>query len=938
MKKLRQLYMNLHIQTKLMIVILLAVTIPALFVLLFFYSRMYGMVVSYTIRQEQDASATTAPLIEEMVEEVVTVSDRLSDLEFYGMLFHQPINEPVNGLSQSESAAEFQEEIEKIKEDGLITAVRIYMDFPDEDSALFTDESTKDILSPMSQAQGTYWYGILKGTNASSLHCPSFYLGTKEKEQYGDMAYIRVTTFYYEGETHTAYIAVYYSSDDILEILSENLSLDGSVSYIINERDNIVASSDTSLSGLYWLSYETIESAFMSSNNFIERTILDETVYVGFYSITESGWFMVTILPSDPLIAQSNRIIRQFAHLYLAVVLVAILCATLLSHSITRRIASVSSQMNAVREGPPQPMASPDAHDEVGNLIDTYNYMAMQINNLLAEQTKAAEDLRISEFNSLQAQINPHFLYNTMDMINWLAQQGRTAEVSSAVQDLSRFYKLTLSRRQTIATIASEIEHVTIYARLQNMRYHDSFSLITDIPDDLTDYLIPKLTLQPVVENAILHGILEKDSKSGTIVITGWMEDEDIVLLISDDGVGMSQETLQNILYGTGPSASGGTNIAIYNTHRRLQILYGSSYGLKYSSTVGKGTDVQIRIPAQKEYHTPYTVSGMSGTSIPAAKPLVAIAMPESISGASSSLNAVSPETLLDYSQEITQNLYSIQSLHQISEKLPADENLYILTHTVTEDFPNHTHSYYELNYLCSGTLINVIDHHEIYMTAGDLVFLNRSAVHALRCTQPGAVLINFCLKPELFERTLHAFMEEKNLISDFINGTGESGQNFIFFSLGHSLQPQTILTSIIQEYADNQFHQSFTLEAYFLLLFSYLANSEEFSYSGVDSDTSQMLQYLRDNFDKKNIREIAGHFMLTSRQLDEHLKTHTGRSLQDFSDELRLERAVKLLENHNDTIYQIAELCGFQSTDEFTQIFYQKYQVTPTEYRRQFL
>lgn len=231
-----------------------------------------------------------------------------------------------------------------------------------------------------------------------------------------------------------------------------------------------------------------------------------------------------------------------------------------------------------------------------------------------------------------------------------------------------------------------------------------------------------------------------------------------------------------------------------------------------------------------------------------------------------------------------------------------------------------------------------MIDNHDIYMTAGDLVFLNRSAVHALCCTQPGAVLINFCLKPELFHRTLRAFIEEKNLISDFINGVGVSGQNFIFFSLGHSLQPQTFLTSIIQEYADNQFHQSFALEAYFLLLFSHLANSEQFSYSGVDKDTSLMLQYLRDNFSQKSIREIAGHFMLTPSLMNDHLKTHTGRSLQDFIDELRLERAVELLENHDYTIYQIAEICGFQNPDEFSRIFYQKYQITPTEYRRQFL
>ena len=115
------------------------------------------------------------------------------------------------------------------------------------------------------------------------------------------------------------------------------------------------------------------------------------------------------------------------------------------------------------------------------------------------------------------------------------------------------------------------------------------------------EYQIPKLTLQPVVENSILHGILEKPSKSGTIFLTGWMEDEDIVLLISDDGVGIAPDKLPMILSGEGTSISGGTNIAIYNTHRRLQVLYGADYGLTYSSIVEKGTEVQIRIPAKKD-------------------------------------------------------------------------------------------------------------------------------------------------------------------------------------------------------------------------------------------------------------------------------------------------------------------------------------------------
>ena len=369
----------------------------------------------------------------------------------------------------------------------------------------------------------------------------------------------------------------------------------------MNERNNLVSASSDSLAGIYWLGYDKIMESYMSSNSFVEQDILGKTVYVGFYRIKQPGWFMVTVLPSQPLINQSNILVLQFLSIYIAVLVLAFLLASTLSKSITGRISSVISQMRTVRHGPPVPMDSPSAHDEIGDLIDTYNYMTRKMNQLMEKQAQAAEDLRIAEFNSLQAQINPHFLYNTMDMINWMALQGQTDEISHAVQSLSRFYKLTLSRKKGISTIARELEHVTIYVQLQNMRYHDSIELITDIPDELSEYQIPKLTLQPVVENSILHGILEKESKSGTIVITGWMENEDIVLLISDDGVGISPEILSTILSGKGKSQSGGTNIAVYNTHRRLQILYGNNYGLTYSSKPGEGTEVEIRFPAHRE-------------------------------------------------------------------------------------------------------------------------------------------------------------------------------------------------------------------------------------------------------------------------------------------------------------------------------------------------
>ena len=595
-------YLNLRLQTKFTIALISIVVLPAFLTVFLFYGKLYNMVVSNTIRQEQDASAKTAPLIERTMDTILATTRNITGQTFFQELFYMPFSDSAKELASSNHAIDFKNAIRRLTTDSIVTDVRIYVDFPEELETLDDDPNTENILAPISQAKGTYWYGIFQGNRENQeMFCPSFYLGSQEKKNYGDMAYICPLSLYYHSNAYKAYLAVYFSDSKLNSILSDNLSLEGSVSYIVNERDAIVATSDQSLSGIYRLDYDTIKESFMSSNNFIERNILDTKVYAGFYSISNTDWFMVTILPAPPLIHESNHLMLQIALLYAGFLVLALIFANVLAHSITGRLSSVIRQMQTVRHGPPTPMESPQAHDEIGDLIDTYNYMTRKMYELMEKQAKAAEDLRIAEFNSLQAQINPHFLYNTMDMINWMALQGQTEEISHAVQSLSRFYKLTLSRKKGISTIARELEHVTIYVQLQNMRYHDSIELITDIPDELSEYQIPKLTLQPVVENSILHGILEKESKSGTIVITGWMENEDIVLLISDDGVGIPPEILSTILSGKGNSQSGGTNIAVYNTHRRLQILYGKDYGLIYSSNPGEGTEVEIRFPAHRE-------------------------------------------------------------------------------------------------------------------------------------------------------------------------------------------------------------------------------------------------------------------------------------------------------------------------------------------------
>lgn len=598
-KKLKGYYKNLKIQQKLTFSHLIIVLIPMLVIGVFFYTSLYDMIVSNTIRSEQERATETAPLVEDAVKEIIDVHRSLRGSGFYKGLTSGKYLDNLKEHSYGTEAEQFRQDVLKFSSMESISAVRIYVDL-DESELPFTAGRKYSTLQPLDNIRSTYWYGIFQGSPAmSNLLCPSFYLGHYEIENYGDLAYVTKDSINNNGEYIPCYIVTYFSNSYLTKLLQDNITSNENVAYLVNSRDNLVATSNPFLYGTYPFSSDEIRENIMSSNNFITKTVLGKKVYAGFYRIKNTDWYMVAVMPADPIMKKSTHIICNFLLIYIAFLLIAFIIASRLSHSMTRRLSLVVNQMAKVRFEPPVQLKDADSQDEIGELIDTYNYMSRKIQQLMDDQAKAAENLRIAEFDSLQAQINPHFLYNTMDMISWLAQQGKSDEVTEVVRRLSRFYRLTLSRKQELTTIADEAEHVTIYIELQNMRFNNGIDFIMDIPDYLMEYSMPKLIFQPLVENSIIHGIMEKEEKTGSIVLTGWMEDEDIVLLLSDDGVGIDPDILPKFLDGTFHNPqSKGSNVAVYNTHRRLQILYGERYGLSFSSTKGQGTEVQIRIPA----------------------------------------------------------------------------------------------------------------------------------------------------------------------------------------------------------------------------------------------------------------------------------------------------------------------------------------------------
>ena len=597
-------YLNLSLQTKFTIALISIVVLPAFLTVFLFYGRLYNMVVSNTIRQEQDASAKTAPLIERTMDTILATTRNITGQNFFQELFYMPVSDSSEKLATSNHAIDFKNAVQRLTTDSIVTDVRIYVDFPDDLKSLNAYPNTEDLLAPLSQAKGTYWYGIFQGNREpQEMFCPSFYLGSQEKQNYGDMAYICPLSLYYHSTAYKAYLAVYFSDDKLNNILSDNLSLEGSVSYIVNERDAIVATSDQSLSGIYRLDYDTIKDSFMSSNNFIERNILDTKVYAGFYSISNTDWFMVTILPAPPLIHESNHLMLQIALLYAGFLVLALIFANILAHSITGRLSSVIRQMQTVRHGPPTPMESPEAHDEIGDLIDTYNYMTRKMDELMDKQAKAAEDLRIAEFNSLQAQINPHFLYNTLDNIIWLAESKKTDEVVMMVSSLSTFFRTSLSKGREFVSVKEETEHIRSYLEIQQFRYRDILDYEIAIPEEYYGYEVIKLTLQPLVENALYHGIKNKRGK-GHITVSAERCADVLIFKVKDNGIGMDKQRLAEVcamLKEDGNTKKENDGFGLFNVNQRIQLHYGTEYGLKVQSTYGEETEVWVRIPVRTE-------------------------------------------------------------------------------------------------------------------------------------------------------------------------------------------------------------------------------------------------------------------------------------------------------------------------------------------------
>lgn len=476
--------------------------------------------------------------------------------------------------------------------------IRIYI----KNGLLFSSENQS--FYDMEKAQKSVWYQKLHNSSLVSLWCPPSYM-TDDDEQSGNfIANVRILKNPTNYREDIGILRIDVEEQRIGKILTDAKVIPSSQVAIVNSAGDIVSSTD-GFEALYAGALkmdllELVKDKEDDVSHAWKGALNGETYLLQSSAIPGNDWMLLSMSPYRDIINIMDKLRNEMIMLLIGCVVLAYVISNFISYSITKRILKLMKQMNRVKSGDLQVHTMEFGKDEVGVLSNTFNYMVLQMKSYIEEKEQLGKEIKNSEFRALQAQINPHFLYNTLELIHWKAMEHQAPSVSAIVQTLAKFYKLSLSRGDEMITIFDEMEIARSYVRIQNMRFKNSIQLVEENMEELYEYKIPKIILQPLVENAILHGIRRKKEEQGTILVRGSMDDCCICIEVMDDGVGFTPERLAEIKSGQYESHRNGSGYGLKNIDSRLRLQYGEQFGLEIQSILHTGTHCYVRIPLIK--------------------------------------------------------------------------------------------------------------------------------------------------------------------------------------------------------------------------------------------------------------------------------------------------------------------------------------------------
>lgn len=320
--------------------------------------------------------------------------------------------------------------------------------------------------------------------------------------------------------------------------------------------------------------------------------------------LDEGNWRVVGVCYVKEMITDKVQNIMKILFLVMGAVLLAALASgILISHMFGRPAKELKGAMREFEENAKDFIFEPvEGTMEIMDLSRSFEHMAVKIQKLMEQVRQEEISLKKTELKALQAQINPHFLYNTLDAIAWLCEDGRNKDAEEMVNALARLFRISISKGHEMIPIEKEVEYVRSYIKIQKHRYKDQFVYVEDIDESCLQYLTHKITLQPFIENAIYHGV-NRMVDEGEILVGIHQDENDIIMTVADNGMGMTKEKCKEILKKETDDKHG---IGIKNVDERIKIFFGKDYGVTIDSELDEGTTVTIRMPkvlAEGEYY-----------------------------------------------------------------------------------------------------------------------------------------------------------------------------------------------------------------------------------------------------------------------------------------------------------------------------------------------
>lgn len=563
MKRIYQWIKNLKLKRKLYLLYATTSAIPMMIVGIYCYQQMNRLLMEREIKNLQNGLNQAM----EVVNNQMTIYENMSDYLAFNQAILQTVSYPYE-----HNYYEMYDQVTTVL-DPMVTSLKyLHSDIKQITIYARDDMERHDTtVAPLSEIEDEPWF-----SQVASAGKNLWVIDGNQKK-----AFCVRNMPELQEELGILYMEVDYKSlfEPFTQILDENYGI------YVQEKDEMVFS--------YNVFEEPYDKMDFSERNITSLKTSEDSEFI-FVDSDSSQDFMLhagLYRPAREIRSAVTPILGGMIGIILASTAVALLFVAKLTGMIVKNVEKLTENVKSVKKGNLEVTVVSDAEDEIGELVQGFGEMVNRIKVLIEEVYESRISLKEYEMKALQAQINPHFLYNTLSLINWKAIEAEEKDISKITLALSKFYRTALNKGNSVLPLADEISNVKSYLDIQLIMHDYEFDVEIDIEEQMHHYDSPNLILQPLIENAIDHGIDLKTEGRGKIVIKGWEEQDHMYLTVEDNGVGMDEETAQTIL--TLKSKGYG----VRNVDERIKLMYGSEYGLSIESRIGEGTRITVCLP-----------------------------------------------------------------------------------------------------------------------------------------------------------------------------------------------------------------------------------------------------------------------------------------------------------------------------------------------------